>query len=43
MGACLQQMHFAAQTLVVEANGVSDNPLVLADSGDILSEGKFHA
>jgi histidine ammonia-lyase len=43
MGACLQQMRFAAQTLIVEANGVSDNPLVFADSGDILSGGNFHA
>ncbi|MGS2719436.1 histidine ammonia-lyase [Paraglaciecola aestuariivivens] len=43
MGACLQQMRFAAQTLVVEANGVSDNPLVFADSQDILSGGNFHA
>jgi histidine ammonia-lyase len=43
MGACLQQMRFAAQTLVIEANGVSDNPLVFADSGDILSGGNFHA
>ncbi|MBU3006179.1 histidine ammonia-lyase [Paraglaciecola arctica] len=43
MGACLQQMRYAAETLVVEANGVSDNPLVFADSGDILSGGNFHA
>ncbi len=43
MGACLQQIRFAAQTLVTEANGVSDNPLVFADSGDILSGGNFHA
>ena len=43
MGACLQQMRFAAQTLIVEANGVTDNPLVFADSGDILSGGNFHA
>jgi len=43
MGACLQQMRFAAQTLVIEANGVSDNPIVFADSGDILSGGNFHA
>ncbi|WJG10719.1 histidine ammonia-lyase [Aliiglaciecola sp. LCG003] len=43
MGACLQQMRFAAQTLIVEANGVSDNPLVFADCGDILSGGNFHA
>lgn len=43
MGACLQQLRFAAQTLVTEANGVSDNPLVFADSDDILSGGNFHA
>ncbi|MBU2876388.1 histidine ammonia-lyase [Aliiglaciecola lipolytica] len=43
MGACLAQIRFAAQTLLVEANGVSDNPLVFADSGDILSGGNFHA
>lgn len=43
LGACLQQIRFAADTLVVEANGVSDNPLVFADSGDILSGGNFHA
>ncbi|WP_100643145.1 histidine ammonia-lyase [Alteromonas facilis] len=43
MGASLQQMRFAQQVLVTEANGVSDNPLVFADSGDILSGGNFHA
>lgn len=43
MGACLQQIRFAAQTLVTEANGVSDNPLVFADSDEILSGGNFHA
>jgi histidine ammonia-lyase len=36
-------MRFAAQTLVVEANGVSDNPLVFAESSDILLGGNFHA
>jgi histidine ammonia-lyase len=43
MGACLQQMRFAADTLVTEANGVSDNPLVFAEHNDILSGGNFHA
>ena len=46
MGACLQQMRFAQEILVTEANGVSDNPLVFADEngqGDILSGGNFHA
>lgn len=43
MGACLTQIRHAAETLVIEANGVSDNPIVFADSGDILSGGNFHA
>lgn len=43
LGASLQQMRFASEVLVNEANGVSDNPLVFADSQDILSGGNFHA
>ena len=43
MGACLQQIRFAAEVLLTEANGVSDNPLVFTDQGDILSGGNFHA
>jgi len=43
MGACLQQIRNAAQAILTEANGVSDNPLVFADEGDILSGGNFHA
>lgn len=43
LGACLQQMRFASEILVTEANGVSDNPLVFADDNDILSGGNFHA
>lgn len=43
MGACLQQIRHAAETLQVEANSVSDNPLVFADDGDIISGGNFHA
>src|SRR4029079_13359534 len=43
MGACLQQMRAAADVLVTEANAVSDNPLVFAESGEILSGGNFHA
>lgn len=43
LGACLQQVRNALDTLVTEANGVSDNPLVFADSADILSGGNFHA
>lgn len=43
MGACLTQLRQAAAVLEVEANAVSDNPLVFADSGDVLSGGNFHA
>ena len=42
MGAVLHQMQFVGQTLQVEANAVSDNPLVFAEQGDILSGGNFH-
>ncbi len=42
-GACLQQLENAARTLMLEANGVSDNPLVFGAEGDVLSGGNFHA
>ena len=42
-GACLQQIRDAARVLAVEANGVSDNPLVLGEAGEVLSGGNFHA
>ena len=43
MGACLDLMHFAAGKLRIEANAVTDNPLVFPDDGDVLSGGNFHA
>ncbi|MDP3824653.1 MAG: histidine ammonia-lyase [Burkholderiales bacterium] len=43
MGACLDQMRYAAQVLVREANAVTDNPLVFAQEGQMLSGGNFHA
>ncbi len=43
MGACLDQMRHAAAVLLAEANAVSDNPLVFADTGEVLSGGNFHA
>ncbi|MBU3739851.1 MAG: histidine ammonia-lyase [Rhodoferax sp.] len=43
MGACLDQMRYAAQVLLREANAVPDSPLVFADSGVLLSGGNFHA
>lgn len=43
MGACLEQIRYAARLLEVEANAVSDNPLVFAEDDDIISGGNFHA
>jgi histidine ammonia-lyase len=43
MGACLDLLRSAARTLEDEANGVTDNPLIFADSDDVLSGGNFHA
>ena len=42
MGAVLHQIRFVGETLQVEANAVTDNPLVFAEEGDILSGGNFH-
>ena len=41
-GACLDLLRQAANTLAVEANAVTDNPLVLSN-GEIVSGGNFHA
>ncbi|HRJ70145.1 MAG TPA: aromatic amino acid lyase, partial [Beijerinckiaceae bacterium] len=43
MGAVLDLLRQAAETLATEANGVSDNPLILSDTGEALSGGNFHA
>ncbi|SUI90586.1 histidine ammonia-lyase [Shewanella morhuae] len=43
LGACLTQIRHAADVLGTEANGVTDNPLVFQDTGDIISGGNFHA
>src|SRR6202034_4344607 len=42
MGACLDLLRQCAATLRIEANAVTDNPL-LFDRGDVLSGGNFHA
>jgi len=42
VGACLDQLRYAAITLEIEANAATDNPLVLSD-GSIVSGGNFHA
>lgn len=41
-GACLDLLRMAGRTLEIEANAVTDNPLVL-DDGSIVSGGNFHA
>lgn len=42
VGACLDTLRFAGKTLEIEAQSVSDNPLIFAD-GSVLSGGNFHA
>ena len=42
-GAAIDVMRQAARTLEIEANAATDNPLVLAESGLIVSGGNFHA
>lgn len=43
MGACADLIGNAARTLLIEANAVTDNPLVFVDNGDVISGGNFHA
>jgi histidine ammonia-lyase len=43
MGAVLDLLRQAATTLLTEANGVSDNPLIFAGTDEALSGGNFHA
>jgi len=43
VGACLDQLRHAAQVLLRESNAVTDNPLVFAEEGVLISGGNFHA
>ena len=43
LGACLDQLRHAARVLLIEANAVTDNPLVFAEDQAMLSGGNFHA
>jgi histidine ammonia-lyase len=43
MGACLDLIRHCGVTLELEANAVTDNPLLFAETGDVLSGGNFHA
>ncbi len=43
VGACLDVLRHVASVLEIEANAVTDNPLVFAESQAVLSGGNFHA
>jgi histidine ammonia-lyase len=43
MGACLDLIRNCSVTLRLEANAVTDNPLLFVDAGVVLSGGNFHA
>ena len=43
MGPCLDLITQSAETLLTEANSVTDNPLIFAATGEVLSGGNFHA
>jgi histidine ammonia-lyase len=42
-GACIDLLRQSGRTLEIEANAVTDNPLVLVEDGAIISGGNFHA
>ncbi len=43
LGACLDNFNHALKILMIEANAVSDNPLIFVKEGRIISGGNFHA
>lgn len=43
VGACVDQLRHAARVLLIEANAVTDNPLVFPEDGAMISGGNFHA
>jgi histidine ammonia-lyase len=43
VGACLDVLRHVCKVIQTEANAVTDNPLVFAESGAVLSGGNFHA
>jgi histidine ammonia-lyase len=43
MGSCLDVLRHVSTVLRTEANAVTDNPLVFAESSAVLSGGNFHA
>ncbi|WP_309601551.1 histidine ammonia-lyase [Sphingomonas sp.] len=43
MGASLDLLTNAARTLTIEANAVTDNPILFPDADEVISGGNFHA
>jgi len=41
-GATRDALRFVRETVEIEANSATDNPMVFADTGDIVSGGNFH-
>src|SRR4051794_21870615 len=41
-GATREALRFVRETVAVEANSATDNPMVFADTGDVVSGGNFH-
>jgi histidine ammonia-lyase len=41
-GATREALRFVRETVIVEANSATDNPMVFAETGDIVSGGNFH-
>jgi len=41
-GAVRDALEFATRTISIEINAATDNPMVFADSGELLSGGNFH-
>jgi histidine ammonia-lyase len=41
-GATREALRFVRDTVTIEANSATDNPMVFADTGDIVSGGNFH-
>ena len=43
LGPCLDLVRYSARIFEIEANAVTDNPLVFAEDDEVLSGGNFHA
>src|SRR5580765_6941378 len=41
-GAAREALRFVRETVTIEANSATDNPMVFADTGDVVSCGNFH-